>query len=96
MEQRVETLVLPVEPKNVNVPKLDMNGSPWAAAAKLGRYLISGLDERSRDDLMLAVLRVMSGTENDESEPEPSSVASTFAKRTKTRAHFLFANDEIF
>ena len=64
MEQRVETLVLPVEPKTVNVPKLDMNGSPWAAAAKLGRYLISGLDEQSRDDLMLAVLRVMSGTEN--------------------------------
>ena len=93
MEQRVETLVLPVEPKTVNMPKLDMNGSPWAAAAKLGRYLISGLDERSRDDLMLAVLRVMSGTENDESEPEPSSVASTFAKRTKTRARFLFADD---
>ena len=38
-DERIDTLVLPIEPKAARPPRLDRNGSVWAAAAKLGRYL---------------------------------------------------------
>jgi len=38
--ERIDTLVLPIEPKAAWPPRLDRNGSVWAAAAKLGRYLV--------------------------------------------------------
>lgn len=34
--ERIDTLVLPIEPKAARPPRLDRNGSVWAAAAKLG------------------------------------------------------------
>lgn len=39
-DERIDTLVLPIEPKVARPPRLDRNGSVWAAAAKLGRYLV--------------------------------------------------------
>ena len=38
--ERIDTLVLPIEPKAARPPRLDRNGSVWAAAAKLGRDLV--------------------------------------------------------
>lgn len=70
----INTLVLPIEPKAAQPPRLDQNGSVWAAAAKLGRYLMSGMTQEER-------------------EPPATSVASVFARRTKSRAHFPHAGD---
>lgn len=38
--ERIDTLVLPIEPKATRPPRLDRDGSVWAAAAKLGCYLV--------------------------------------------------------
>lgn len=91
--ERIDTLVLPVEPKAARPPRLDPDGSVWAAAAKLGRYLISGMTQEEREGLALPLLRCLSGTDGDECEPPAASVASAFAHRTKSRAHFLHAAD---
>lgn len=47
--KRIDTLVLPIEPKAARPPRLDRNGSVWAAAAKLGRYLMSGMTQEERE-----------------------------------------------
>lgn len=91
--ERIETLVLPTEPKAARPPRLDRNGSVWAAAAKLGRYLMSGMTQEAREALALPLLRCLSGTDGDECEPPTESVASVFARHTKSRAHFLHAGD---
>lgn len=86
----INTLVLPIEPKAARPPRLDRNGSVWAAAAKLGRYLMSGMTQEEREGLALPLLRAISRTAGEECEPP---VASAFARRTKSRAHFLRAGE---
>lgn len=56
-DERIDTLVLPIEPKAARPPRLDRNGSVWAAAAKLGRYLMSGMTQEEREGLALPLLR---------------------------------------
>lgn len=91
--ERIDTLVLPIEPKAARPPRLDRNGSVWAAAAKLGRYLMSGMTQEEREGLALPLLRAISRTAGEECEPPAASVASAFARRTKSRAHFLHAGE---
>ena len=45
--QRVDTLII-AEPKAVRLPKITANDNTHSTAAKLGRYLLSGLDEQQR------------------------------------------------
>lgn len=85
----INTLVLPIEPKAARPPRLDRNGSVWAAAAKLGRYLMSGMTQEEREGLALPLLRAISRTAGEECEPPAASVAH----RTKSRAHFLHAGE---
>lgn len=59
-DERIDTLVLPIEPKAAQPPRLDRNGSVWAAAAKLGRYLMSGMTQEEREGLALPLLRAIS------------------------------------
>ena len=92
-DELINTLVLPIEPKAARPPRLDRNGSVWAAAAKLGRYLTSGMTQEEREGLALPLLRVISRTAGEECEPPAASVASAFARRTKSRAHFLRAGE---
>lgn len=91
--ERIDTLVLPIEPKAARPPRLDRNGSVWAAAAKLGRYLMSGMTQEEREGLALPLLRAISRTTGEECEPPAASVASVFARRTKSRAYFLHAGE---
>ena len=56
----------------------------------LGRYLMSGMTQEEREGLTLPLLRAISRTA-EECEPPATSVASAFARRTKSRAHFLHA-----
>ena len=91
--ERIDTLVLPIEPKATRPPRLDRDGSVWAAAAKLGRYLMSGMTQEEREGLALPLLRAISRTTGEECEPPAASVASAFARRAKSRAHFLHAGD---
>lgn len=77
--KRIDTLVLPIEPKAARPPRLDRNGSVWAAAAKLGRYLMSGMTQEEREGLALPLLRAISRTAGEECEPPAASVASAFA-----------------
>lgn len=91
--ERIDTLVLPIEPKATRPPRLDRDGSVWAAAAKLGRYLMSGMTQEEREGLALPLLRAISRTAGEECEPPAASVASAFAHRTKSRAHFLHAGE---
>lgn len=91
--ERIDTLVLPIEPKAARPPRLDRNGSVWAAAAKLGRYLMSGMTQEEREGLALPLLRAISRTTGEECEPPAASVASAFARRTKSRAYFLHAGE---
>lgn len=89
----INTLVLPIEPKAAQPPRLDRNGSVWAAAAKLGRYLMSGMTQEEREGLALPLLRAISRTAGEECEPPAASVASVFARRTKSHAYFLHAGE---
>lgn len=57
----------------------------------LGRYLMSGMTQEEREGLTLPLLRAISRTAEEECEPPATSVASAFARRTKSRAHFLHA-----
>lgn len=57
----------------------------------LGRYLMSGMTQEEREGLALPPLRAISRTAVEECEPPATSVASAFARRTKSRAHFLHA-----
>lgn len=57
----------------------------------LGRYLMSGMTQEEREGLTLPPLRAISRTAEEECEPPATSVASAFARRTKSRAHFLHA-----
>ena len=57
----------------------------------LGRYLVSGMTQEEREGLTLPLLRAISRTAEEECEPPATSVASAFARRTKSRAHFLHA-----
>lgn len=59
----------------------------------LGRYLMSGMTQEEREGLALPLLRAISRTAEEECEPPATSVASAFARRTKSRAHFLHAGD---
>lgn len=92
-DERIDTLVLPIEPKAAQPPRLDRNGSVWAAAAKLGRYLMSGMTQEEREGLALPLLRAISRTAGEECEPPAASVASVFARRTKSHAYFLHAGE---
>lgn len=92
-DELINTLVLPIEPKAARPPRLDRDGSVWAAAAKLGRYLMSGMTQEERGGLTLPLLRAISRTTGEECEPPAASVASAFAHRTKSRAHFLHAGE---
>ena len=74
--ERIDTLVPPIEPKAARPPRLDRNGSVWAAAAKLGRYLMSGMTQEEREGLALPLLRAISRTAGEECEPPAASVAS--------------------
>ena len=71
------------ESKAARPPKLDRIG--------LGRYLMSGMTQEEREGLTLPLLRAISRTAEEECEPPATSVASAFARRTKSRAHFLHA-----
>lgn len=57
----------------------------------LGRYLMSGMTQEEREGLTLPLLRAISRTAEEECEPPATSVAFAFARRTKSRAHFLHA-----
>ena len=57
----------------------------------LGRYLMSGMTQEEREGLTLPLLRAISRTAEEECEPPATSAASAFARRTKSRAHFLHA-----
>lgn len=57
----------------------------------LGRYLMSGMTQEEREGLTLPLLRAISRTAEEECEPPATSVAAAFARRTKSRAHFLHA-----
>ena len=59
----------------------------------LGRYLMSGMTQEEREGLTLPLLRAISRTAGEECEPPAASVASAFAHRTKSRAHFLYASE---
>lgn len=91
--ERIETLVLPREPKSPTVPKLNPDGATWTAAARLGRYLISGMGEQEIDDLTLELLRRVSRTGGEEVTPDPGSIPAKFAERAKTSVRFLRTED---
>lgn len=52
---------------------------------------MSGMTQEEREGLTLPLLRAISRTAEEECEPPATSVASAFARRTKSRAHFLHA-----
>lgn len=52
---------------------------------------MSGMTQEEREGLALPLLRAISRTAEEECEPPAASVASAFARRTKSRAHFLHA-----
>lgn len=54
---------------------------------------MSGMTQEEREGLTLPLLRAISRTAEEECEPPATSVASVFARRTKSRAHFLRAGD---
>lgn len=54
---------------------------------------MSGMTQEEREGLALPLLRAISRTVGEECEPPAASVASAFAHRTKSRAHFLHAGE---
>ena len=54
---------------------------------------MSGMTQEEREGLALPLLRAISRTAGEECEPPAASVASVFARRTKSRAHFLHAGE---
>lgn len=54
---------------------------------------MSGMTQEEREGLALPLLRAISRTAEEECEPSATSAASAFARRTKSRAHFLRAGD---
>lgn len=54
---------------------------------------MSGMTQEEREGLALPLLRAISRTAGEECEPPAASVASAFARRTKSRAHFLHAGE---
>lgn len=91
--ERIDTLVLPAEPKAVRPPRLDRSHSPWVMAARLGRYLMGGMDDETREEYATLILRAVSETDGDEYEPDPNSIAASFRRDTKSPAHFMQAGD---
>lgn len=93
MENRIDTLVLPVEPKASKPPVFKTTDTPWSMAARLGRYLLSGMDETQKEDFIVRLLEHVAGPDAVLDEPAETSVASEFAKCNKSRVLFMRGAD---